>query len=154
MQSELMNKYIRTSRIIITLLVFIVLNSWFLYENDPQWIFSIIVSGVVFFINYPSSKICKFLINKGDEIESKILKVFYYIFALPFAFLVLLFIVGLIGTLATVLFELTGSLNLGLAVLIAFIGIGIFTCILVPYFQTLIILFLRCYKKKNFKTLK
>ena len=39
------------------------------------------------------------------------------------------------------------TLTLGLGVLIVFAGIGIFTCILVPYFQTLIILLL---KKINF----
>ncbi len=147
MQNKSLEKYRKISRIIITLLVFIVLNSWFLYDNDPQWILSIIISGVVFFINSPSSKICIFLINKGDKIERKILKVLYYILALPIAFLVLLFIVGLFCALIVALLEWTGSLNLGLAVLIAFTGIGVFTCVLVPYFQTLIILILRHFLK-------
>lgn len=149
MQSNSLEKYIKFSRIIITLLVFIVLNSWFLYENDPQWILSIIISGVVFFITSPSSKICKLLINKGDKIESKILKVLYYILVLPITFLVLLFMVGLFYTLIVALFELTDSLDLGGAVLIAFTGIGIFTCALVPYFQTLIILVLRYFGKNS-----
>jgi len=143
MQNKPMEKYIKISRIIITLLVFIVLNSWFLYDNDPQWILSIIISGVVFLFNAPSSKICEFLINKGDKIENKVLKVLYYILALPIAFLLLLFIVALICTLFVALFERAGLLNLGWAVLIAFTGIGIFTYILVPYFQILIILILR-----------
>lgn len=147
MQNKSLEKYRKISRIIITLLVFIVLNSWFLYDNDPQWILSIIISGVVFFINSPSSKICIFLINKGDKIERKILKVLYYILALPIAFLVLLFIVGLFCALIVALLEWTGSLDLGLAVLIAFTGIGVFTCVLVPYFQTLIILILRHFLK-------
>ncbi len=151
MQSELMDKYVRISRVIITLMVFIVLNSWFLYDNDPQWILSIIISGVVFFINSPSAKICKFLINKGDKIESKILKILYYIFALPIAFLVILFIIGILCALGVALFEQTGKLNLGWAVLIAFTGIGIFTYILVPYFQILIILFLRRFIKNSEK---
>ena len=139
-----MEKYIRISRVIITLIVFIALNAWFLYENDPQWILSIIISGIVFLINFPSSKICKLIINKGDKIESKILKVFYYFLALPIIFIIPIFIVGLSGTSIVFLFdELTGFLNLGWAVLIAFTGIGIFTCVLVPYFQTLIILILR-----------
>ena len=143
-----MNKYVRISRIIITLLVLIVLNSWFLYENDPQWILSIIISGVVFFINSPSSKICKLLINKGDKIANKILRILYYILALPVAFLALLFILGLFYTLIVALFELTGSLDLGWAVMIALTGLGVFICVLVLYFQTLIILVLRCFGKK------
>ena len=147
MQNNLLSKYIKLSRVIITFLVFIVLNVWFLYENDPQWILSIIITTIVFLINYPSSKICKFLINKGDKIESKILKLLYYIFALPIAFLICLFIVGLFYTLVVMLLNYTDSLNLGLAVLLAYTGIGIFTCVLVPYFQTLIILTLRCFLK-------
>ena len=147
MQINFLDKYIKLSRVIITFLMFIVLNAWFLYENDPQWILSIIISVIIFFINYPSSKICKFLINKGDKIESKILKLLYYIFALPIAFLVCLFIVGLFYTLVVILLDYTDSLNLGLAVLIAYTGIGIFTCVLVPYFQTLIILVLRYFFK-------
>ena len=147
MQNNLLDKYIKLSRIIITFVVFIVLNGWFLYENDPQWIFSIIISVVVLVISSPSSKICKFLINKGDKIESKILKVLYYIFALPIAFILLLFIVGIFCNFVVTLFENTGSLSLGVGVLIAFIGIGIFTCVLVPYFQTLIILILRYFLK-------
>ena len=80
MQNNLLDKYIKLSRIIITFFVFIVLNGWFLYENDPQWIFSIIISVVVLVISSPSSKICKFLINKGDKIESKILKILHFCF--------------------------------------------------------------------------
>ena len=63
----------RLSRIIITILVFIVLNIWFLYENDPQWFFSIIISGIVFLISFPSTKLCNFLI------KNKILNVLFYI---------------------------------------------------------------------------
>ena len=147
MQSNLIDKYIKLSRIIITFLVFIVLNCWFLYENDPQWIFSIIISVLVLVISFPSSKICKFFINKGDKIESKILKVLYYIFALPIVFTLLLFIVGIFCSFVVTLLENAGSLSLGSGILIAFIGIGIFTCVLVPYFQTLIILILRYFFK-------
>lgn len=145
MQNELMEKYIRISRVIITLMVFIVLNAWFLFENDPHWIIALIISIVVFFINFPSSKICKFIINKGDKITNKILKVFYYVFALPVIFLLLLLIVGLLCACVVAIF--INSLDLGTAILIAFIGIGILTCVLVPYFQTLIILILRCFLK-------
>lgn len=94
MQNELMEKYIRISRVIITLIVFIVLNAWFLFENDPHWIIALIISSVVFFINFPSSKICKFIINKGDKITNKILKAVYYM--LPVIFLLLLLIAGLL----------------------------------------------------------
>lgn len=148
MQNELMEKYIRISRIIITLMVFIVLNAWFLFENDPHWIIALIISSIVFFINFPSSKICKFIINKGDKITNKILKALYYVFALPIIFLLLLLIVGLLCACVVAILEHINSLNLGTAILIAFTGIGLFTCILVPYFQTLIILILRCFKKK------
>lgn len=140
-----MEKYIKISRILITLLVFIVLNIWFIFENDPQWGFSIIITIIVFLINPPSSKICKILINKGDKIGNQLSKVLYYALLLPIIFLLLLGAVGLLYTLVIELFLISNSLNLGIAILIAFTGIGIFTCVLVPYFQTLIILLLRKY---------
>ena len=139
MQNELMEKYIRISRVIITLMVFIVLNAWFLFENDPHWIIALIISSVVFFINFPSSKICKFIINKGDKITNKILKALYYVFTLPVIFLLVLLIAGLLCACVVAILEHINSLDLGTAILIAFTGIGIFTCVLVPYFQTLIV---------------
>ncbi len=150
MQKDILDKYIKLSRIIITFLVFIVLNICFLYENDPQWIISIIISSIVLIISSPSSKICKFLINIGDKIDRIILKILYYFLLLPIIFIILLFIVGLICSLIVMLFEYMGSISLGFALLIAFTGVGIFTCVLVPYFQTLIILILRyIYKVKK-----
>jgi len=143
MLSKSMKKCVQISRIIITLMVFIILNIWFIIENDPQWLVSIIISTIVFFISYPSSKICKFLINKGDKIERKILKVLYYAFILPIIFFLLICTVALLCALVVEFFVPENLLNLGTAVLIAFTGIGIFTCVLVPYFQTLIILIIR-----------
>jgi len=140
MQSELMDKYVQISRIVITLLIFTVLNIWMI--NDLQWAFEffvLIISLVVFFVSFPSSKICKIFIKKGDKIESKLLKTLYYIFALPAIFLLLLLITIF---LLTYIFK-NMELSLGTGILIVFTGIGIFTCILVPYFQTLIILVLR-----------
>lgn len=149
MQNELMEKYIRISRIIITILVFIVLNIWFIFENDPHLILALIISMTVFIINSLNSKICRLLIYKGDRITSKLLKVLYYSFVLPIIFLLFLIVFGLLGTFIVGIFEFMDLLNLGLAVLIAFTGIGIFTCVLVPYFQTLIILILRCFLKSE-----
>ena len=146
-----MEKHIKISRIIITLIAFILLNIWFLYENDPQWIISTIISIIVFFISSPSSKICKFIINEGDKIENKILKILFFAFALPIIFFLLLCMVALLCAFIVEFFVPANSLNLGLAVLIAFTGIGIFTCVLVPYFQTLIILTLRKFLKTNIK---
>lgn len=143
MQSDLMKKCIKLSRIFVALAVFIILNTWFLFENDPQWIFSIIVSVIVFFFSFPSSKICKFLINKGDKIKNKILRILFYSLVLPIIFIIFIFIVMLLCTLVVELFIPTDSISLGVAVLIAFTGIGILTCTLVPYYQTIIILILR-----------
>lgn len=143
------NKYIKLSRVIVTFMAFIILNIWFLFENDPQWILSIIISGAVLIVSFPSSKICKFLITQGDKIKSKILKVVYYIFILPITFLSLLLIVGLFCALIVALLGNIISIDLETAVLIAFIGIVVFTCCLVPYFQTLIILILRWILKSN-----
>lgn len=106
-------------------MVFIVLNAWFLFENDPHWIIALIISLVVFAFTFPSSKICKLIINKGDKITSKLFKTLYYIFALPVIFILLLLIVLF---LLTFIFE-DMKLSLGTGVLIAFTGIGIFTCV-------------------------
>lgn len=143
MQSNLMEKCIKLSRTFVTLTVFIILNAWFLFENDPQWIFSIIVSAVVFFISIPTSKVCKFLINKGDKIKNKILRILFYALVLPIIFIILIFIVMLFCALVVEVFFPTDSISLGTAVLIAFTGVGILTCVLVPYYQTIIILIIR-----------
>lgn len=143
MQSNLMEKCIKLSRTFVTLTVFIILNAWFLFENDPQWIFSIIVSAVVFFISIPTSKACKFLINKGDKIKNKILRILFYALVLPIIFIILIFIVMLLCALVVELFFPTDSISLGTAVLIAFTGVGILSCVLVPYYQTIIILIFR-----------
>ncbi len=139
----------RLSRIIITILVFIVLNIWFLYENDPQWFFSIILSGIVFLISFPSTKLCNFLIKKGEKIKNKILNVLFYIIALPLVFFIFFLIVALFLALLVTWAEQSDLINLGWALLIAYTGIGIFICILVPYFQTLIILILKTFSKNN-----
>lgn len=143
MQNNLMKKCINLSRIFVALTVFIILNAWFLFENDPQWIFSIIVSAVVFFLSFPSSKVCKFLINNGDKIKNKILRILFYTLVLPIIFIIFIFIVMLLCALVVELFFPTDSISLGTAVLIAFAGIGILTCVMVPYYQTIIILILR-----------
>ena len=143
MQSKLMKKSIKLSRIFVSLTVFIILNAWFLFENDPQWIFSIIVSAVVFFFSFPNSKVCKFIINNGDKIKNKLLRLLFYALGLPIIFIILIFIVMLLCALVVELFFSTDSISLGTAVLIAFTGVGILTCTLVPYYQTIIILVIR-----------
>jgi hypothetical protein len=145
MKSNLMKKCIKPSRIFVSLTVFIILNTWFLFENDPQWIFSIIVSAVAFFISIPSSNICTFLIAKGDKINRKILRILFYLLILPIVFIIFIFIfiVMLLCAFIVEFFFPINSISLGAAVLIAFTGIGILTCVLVPYYQTIIILILR-----------
>jgi hypothetical protein len=146
MNKKKIDKYLKISRLIVTLLAFIILNAWFLWENDPQWILSIIISCAVFIVSFPSSKICLTLINKGDNIKNTFYKVAYYGLALPIIFFVTIILVAILCSVLVSLIP-EETLTLGLALLIAFAGIGIFTCILVPYFQTLIILLL---KKINF----
>lgn len=146
MNKKKIDKYLRISRLIVTLLAFIILNAWFLWENDPQWILSLIISCAVFIVSFPSSKICLSLINKGDNIKNIFYKVAYYGLALPIIFFVTIILVAILYSVLVSLIP-EETLTLGLAVLIACAGIGIFTCILVPYFQTLIILLL---KKINF----
>lgn len=143
MQNNLMKKCIKLSRIFVSLTVFIILNAWFIFENDPQWVFSIIVSAVVFFLSFPSSIVCKLLINKGDKIKNKILRILFYTLVLPIIFIIFIFIVMLLCALIVELFLPTDSNSFGTSVLIAFTGIGILTCVLVPYYQTIIILILR-----------
>lgn len=143
MKKELMNKCIKLSRVIIALLVFTLSSAWFLFENDPQWVFSIIVSLVVYFVSSPASKTCKFIIKKGDKIKNKTLRVLFYLLLLPIVFVVLLFLVLLIYVLVGKIFFSSDSIQLSTAVFAAFIGIGILICIMVPYFQTIIILLLR-----------
>lgn len=143
MKDTIMNKCIRQSRLIILVLIFIVLNSWFIYENDPQWIVTSIISLICFLISFPSSKLSKLMIKKGDKIKNKIYNFLYYAFLLPIIFLLVLLATIIILSLIFEYVIPVEALSLGAALIIAFSGIGLFTCILVPYFQTLIILILR-----------
>lgn len=143
MQSDLMKKCIKLSRLLLSLTVFIILNAWFIFENDPQWIFSTIISVIIFFFSFPSSKISEFIINNGDKIKNKILRILFYLLILPITFIIFIFIVMLLCALVVELFFPTNSISIGTAILIAFIGIGILTCVIVPYYQTIIILILR-----------
>lgn len=148
MNDALMNKCIKISRLIIFLLVFLVLNSWFIFENDPQWIATSIISLICFLISFPSSKLSIFIIKKGDKIKNNIYRFLYYAFLLPIIFFLIVLVTALLCSIIVEYVIPDGIMTLGVAVLIAFSAIVLFTCILVPYFQTLIVLILRKLNQK------
>ncbi len=115
-------KYIKISRVIVTLLVFILLNIWFILDRDPHVLLATLVSLVVFLSNSLSIKVCKVLIDKGEKIENKIIRILYYIFALPILALVILFVVALIFVLFLDLLDYIGAFGRDLVFLVTLVG--------------------------------
>lgn len=66
---------------------------------------------VVFIVSFPGSRICEFIINKGDKITNKLFKILYYAFVLPIIFFFVLIIVAWVDILA--IFLIGNSLDLG-----------------------------------------
>ena len=150
MNNQLIEKLYKISRIILAIMTFIIFNIMFINE-DVSWKFlPIIFALIAFGVSFPSSIISKKIMNVGNKIESKILKVLFYIIILP----IVIFILFLaIYTFVIFIFESIPTPSefgaaLGQALLALFIvAIGTI-CVIVPYIQTLIVLILKQFIKK------
>lgn len=144
-----MKKAYKISRIIIAVITFILFSIMIINEDESWKIIPPIFAGIAFGLSFPSTLISRKLINIGNKLESKILRVLYYVIILPvIAFLIFY------GMYAIVLFisDLTPTPNeMGAALSQAFIflfWIAVGTIgIVLPYIQTLIVLIFNRYVK-------
>jgi hypothetical protein len=145
-----MKKLYKISRVILSVITFIIFNIMFINEDISWKIIPLILAVIVFLISYPSTKISQFLIKTGDLIENKLLKILYYAIGLPISLLFLCFVIYLF---LIIIFEYIPTSNefgvaLGQALLCLFFEILGIICIIIPYVQTLIVLILKRFIKK------
>ena len=140
-----MEKLYKISSLIIAIITVIIFNIVFTDENDYSIMISFVAGIIVFGLSFLSPAISKKLINFGDKIKSKILKILYFVLALPFTSIVIFCILWFIISVISRIIPSQG-------ILLLFVLIVVFICIALPCVQTLIVLILKHFIKiKNKK---
>ena len=146
-----MKKSYRISRIILAVITVVIFNIMFINEDESWRIIPFIFAAIVFGLSYPSSVISRKLINIGNKIESKLLKILYYVIALPIiAFLIFygIFIIWL-SIFASVPTSNEMGAALGQGFMFLFLLAVVFIGIILPYVQTIIVLILNQFIKNQ-----
>ena len=146
-----MKKSYRISRIILAVITVVIFNIMFINEDESWRIIPFIFAAIVFGLSYPSSVISRKLINIGNKIESKLLKILYYVIALPIiAFLIFygIFIIWL-SIFASVPTQNEMGAALGQGLMFLFLLAVVFIGIILPYVQTIIVLILNKFIKNQ-----
>ena len=120
--------------------------------------FPFVFSLIVFIVSFPSTFISKIFVKIGDRLDKRILQILYYVIILP---ALIIFLFSVICCIIGFLYERYPSPDdfaaiLGQGLVFLFLTILVFVCIIIPYIQTLLVLFLRRFvkdKEKN-KTLR
>ena len=136
-----MKKINMISRIILSIIVFI-LFSIFIMNEDSSWIIiPIIFSVITFGLSFPSTIFAQKIIKIGDKINNKLLKVLYYILLLIILLVLCLVIYFIIINIYDKHIihpnEFMDALDIGL--LLLFIIYCLIIAIVLPYFQAIII---------------
>ena len=148
-----MEEYYNKSRIIMLILSVVVSLIMFINEDISFKIYGTFFIAIVILVaSYLVTPISKKMIERGDNLEKKLWRILYYILVLPIL-LVMLFLMAFVGI--TFLFnnklqntqEFEALLGVGIIMIFLFIGSGI--VLMVPYIQSLIVLFLRNREKKR-----
>lgn len=148
MQTKTMKKLYAVSRIFLVIITFIIFNIMCINEDVSWKIVPFMFALIVFGISYPSSIISRNLISMGDKLEKR-LKIVYYVIVLP---IILFFLLCVIFVTMYFIFEVLpihNSFNvaLGQGLMFLFLIAVITLCVVVPYFQTLIILVIKHFIK-------
>ena len=136
-----MKKINMISRVAMTVIAFI-LFSVMIINEDSSWNFiPIMFSLIVFGLSFPSTIFAKKIIEIGDKIDNKLLKMVYYVI-LPIILLGICLIVYIIvfninSNFITTPDEFTGALSQ--AFLLLFIVAVMVVVIILPYVQAIII---------------
>ena len=136
-----MKKINMISRIILSIIVFI-LFSIFIMNEDSSWIIiPIIFSVITFGLSFPSTIFAQKIIKIGDKINNKLLKVLYYILLLIILLVLCLVIYFIIINIYDKHIihpnEFMDALDIGL--LLLFIIYCLILAVVLPYFQAIII---------------
>ncbi len=148
-----MKKIYMISRVILVVITFIIFNIMIINEDSSWLILPFFFSLVVFLVSFPSTFISKVFIKIGDRLDKRILKILYYIIILP---ALMIFLFSGICCIIGFLYERYPSSDdfasvLGQGLLFLFLSVASLVCIIIPYIQTLLILFLRRFIKEKEK---
>lgn len=148
MEDGQMKKAYKISRVIMVSIVFIGLSVWLIYENDFQLVVPSALAAITLGVSYPGSLVSRKMINFGDKLEHKIVKFIYYLVVWPVFLFMLFCVVGLMYYIYDMLPEqndLASHLNSAFTflILVAIVVLGM----VVPYFQSLIVLLIRNFMK-------
>lgn len=150
-----MEGYYNKSRIIMLILAVVVSLIMFINEDISFKLYgTFFIAIVTLVVSYMVTPISKKMIERGDKLEKKLWRILYYVLVLPIL-LVMLFLVAFV--VITFLFnnklqntqDFGALLGVGIIMIFLFIASGI--VLMVPYIQSLIVLFLRNREKKNKK---
>lgn len=143
-------KYYSISRVILTLITFIIFCILFRKEDISFIKITISMTALAFAISFPGAMLSKKLIKIGDNIKNKPLKVLYYLVFLPS--LAIIVFLGLYVIIYTIYlnFPETNSLQeaLSKAIWVIFNMIASAIIVTIPYLQTIIVLILKKFKNK------
>lgn len=133
------------SRIIIPILTLIIFSIIFRNEESSIIKLSLIFVIISFLASFPSTIISTKLINVGDKIKNKILKVLYYVVLLPIIAIILAIIMYIIIVYIHELLPKAKDFNTSLGRVIAALTIAIIgiILILVPYVQTILVIIIK-----------
>ncbi len=147
---KLINKWYMISRIIITILTFLIFSIMLINEDSSFSIVPIIFSIIVFCISFPSTMLSKKMIDIGNKIDNKTLKIMYYVIVLPILIFIIFIAIYLIinNIIDTIPNPNEIGASLGQALLTLFVIAVVTTYIVVPYIQTIIVLILANFIKK------
>ena len=141
------------SKVILVVITFIIFNIMIINEDSSWLILPFFFFFVVFLVSFPSTFISKVFIKIGDRLDKRILKILYYIIILP---ALMIFLFSGICCIIGFLYERYPSSDdfasvLGQGLLFLFLSGASLVCIIIPYIQTLLILFLRRFIKEKEK---
>lgn len=140
-----MEQEYRLSRRIIAILTVIISFIVFINEDISVKLVGIcLFTGIALFISYLGTKVSQRMIQIGDKISGIVLRFLYYVLLL----VLILAIVAGFWFLVNLFYDSSShsgnfATALGEAILLVFIGASFFVFLLIPYLQTLIVLFLR-----------
>ena len=141
----MMKKINMISRFILTVIT-IVIFSIMLINEDSSWnIVPVIFSLIVFGLSFPSTIFAEKIINIGNKISNKLLKILFYIFLpivlLAICLLIYVFVLFLDEKFVTTPNEMGAAL--GQALLLLFIAAVLSIVVVLPYIQAIIIIILK-----------
>lgn len=150
-----MKEYYSKSRIIMLVLAVVVSLIMFINEDISFKIYgTIFIAIVTLVVSYLITPISKKMIEIGDKLEKKIWRILYYVLMLPII-LVLVILIYLLIEYMDGLKQPQKYQDIGAALSDAFKVIALyvifFILFLMPYVQSLIVLFLRNREKKRKK---